>query len=72
LAASQPAPDLLRQILALAAKALKQRGRGEEVFMEPLFGRLARGLNPAQESLETFKQGGLKELLAQATVPPEE
>jgi gamma-glutamylcysteine synthetase len=69
LAAPQPAPDLLPQILTLAAEALKQRGRGEEVFLEPLFSRLARGLNPAQEALETFNQGGLKQLLARATVP---
>jgi gamma-glutamylcysteine synthetase len=69
LAAPQPAPGLLRQVLTLATEALEQRGRGEEVFMEPLFGRLARGTNPAQEALETFNQGGLKQLLAWATVP---
>ncbi len=70
LAAPQPAPDLLQQILTLAAKALEQRGRGEEAFIEPLFGRLARGANPAQEALQIFQQGGLTQLLAYVTVPP--
>jgi hypothetical protein len=70
LAAPQPAPDLLAQILTLAAEALKQRGYGEEAFIEPLFDRLARGLNPAQQARQIFEQGGLAQLLAQTTVPP--
>lgn len=68
LAAPQPAPDLLAQILTLAAEALKQRGYGEEAFIEPLFGRLARGLNPAQESLQVFQQSGLTGLLTYLTI----
>jgi hypothetical protein len=70
LAAAQPAPDLLAQIVTLAAGALKQRGYGEEVFIEPLFDRLARGLNPAQHARQIFEQGDLAQLLAQTTVPP--
>src|SRR6185503_15153967 len=69
LAASQPAPDLLAQILALAAEALQQRGYGEEVFIEPLFARLQHGLNPAQQALRIFEQRGLAALIDQMSVP---
>jgi gamma-glutamylcysteine synthetase len=69
LSAPQPAPDLLWHIVTLATEALKQRGRGEEIFMEPLFGRLARRLNPAQHIRQIFEQGGLNQLLAQVAVP---
>lgn len=68
LAAPQPAPDMLQHILTLAATALQQRGRGEERLIEPLFDRLARGLNPAQEALHLFQQHGLAGLLAHLTV----
>jgi hypothetical protein len=68
LAAPQPAPDMLQRILTLAAAALQQRGRSEERLLEPLFSRLARGLNPAQESLRLFQQEGLTGLLAHLTV----
>jgi hypothetical protein len=68
LAAPSPAPDLLAQILTLAAEALKQRGQGEEALIEPLFSRLERRLNPAQEALQVFQQNGLNGLLAHLTI----
>jgi gamma-glutamylcysteine synthetase len=69
LAAPPPAPDLLLQIVTLAAEALRQRGRGEEIFIESLFGRLRQGANPAQRALQIFQQEGLAALVAQAAIP---
>jgi hypothetical protein len=70
LAAPQPAPDFLRRMVTLAAEGLQRRGRGEEVFMHPLFERLERGLNPAQAARQVFQQGQFAQLLAWAAVPP--
>jgi gamma-glutamylcysteine synthetase len=69
LAAPEPAPGFLPNVVTLAAEALQKRGRGEEVFMEPLFNRLSRGANPAQQARRLFDQGGLPRLLAATTVP---
>ncbi len=69
LAAPQPAPNFLQQLVSMAAAALRERGQGEEVFIKPIFDRLAIGTNPAQEARQIFEREGLTALLAYTTVP---
>ena len=68
LQAPEPAPQFLHSILTMVAEGLQRRGRGEEVFIEPLFDRLARSANPAQEVRRGFEQGGLQQLLAMVEI----
>ncbi len=63
LEAPPPAPEFLRTVLTLAAEGLERRGKGEKVFLDPLFERLARGANPAQEVQRVFRQEGVQGLL---------
>ncbi len=60
-------PDALRQItvqvLTLAEKGLKQRGKGEERFLQPLFRRAETLTNPAREILHREKYGKTMEEL---------
>jgi gamma-glutamylcysteine synthetase len=66
LAAPAPTPGLAAQALALCHAALEARGAGEERYLQPLFDRLDRGRNPAQEALLAFDAGGLPGLCAHA------
>ncbi len=50
LAAEEPRPGFLRDVLGACAEALRARGRGEEAYLAPLWTRLERRANPAQES----------------------
>jgi hypothetical protein len=54
---------LLQEVLDLAHQGLRGRGLGEEVYLEPLFGRLTRRRNPGQEVALVFKESGLPGLL---------
>ena len=67
LAAEEPAQDFLTRILEEAEKGLKARGRGEEVLMKPLFSRLEKRLNPAQEAIDVYQNGGRKALIDHLT-----
>jgi gamma-glutamylcysteine synthetase len=55
--------DLAGDMLAAANQGLKSRGRGEEVFLEPLADRLSRGETPAQQAKAVFQQGGASALV---------
>ncbi len=70
LAAPQPAPGFLRQIVALAAKWLARRGQGEERLLEPIFRRLEREINPAQRMRTLFQMDGIAGLLRHAAIRP--
>ncbi len=48
---------LLQEVLALAEKGLKKRGRGEEVFLQPLYRRAELLLSPAREMAEGLSEG---------------
>ncbi len=48
---------LLQEVLALAEKGLKKRGRGEEVFLKPLYRRAELLLSPAREMTEGLSEG---------------
>jgi glutamate--cysteine ligase len=48
--------DMAACVIELAEKGLKERGLGEERFLEPLKKLCRSGRNPAQSSLEAWKQ----------------
>ncbi len=62
------APRLLERVVECCAAALERRGIGEEVFMDPLFSRLDKRLNPAQECLISAADGGMPALIAHCKV----
>lgn len=68
LAAAQPAPDFLRTILALADRALRRRGFGEERYLAPHTLRLDRNENPAQHIRRIFSTDGINGLLDYAAI----
>ena len=70
LLAPQPAPDFLRQIVALAEQGLRQRGQGEESWLQPLYDRLDRRLNPAQRARRIFQTDGMTGLLRYTAIRP--
>ena len=62
------APALIRRVLELCSDGLKARGLGEEIFMEPLFTRLDKGANPAEEVLKAASDGGMQALIEHAKI----
>ena len=63
LAAPEPAPGFLAEVLALAAAALARRGYGEERMLTPLWQRLEQRENPGQRARRVFKAEGLEGLI---------
>jgi glutamate--cysteine ligase len=63
LAADEPAPGLIAGVLERARDGLVRRGKGEETLLDPLFGRLERRRNPAQDALAAFERGGVAALV---------
>ncbi len=63
LAAPDPAPGFLAEILGLAEAAIARRGHGEEAMLAPLWRRLERRENPAQRLRRVFVEAGLEELI---------
>ncbi len=63
LAATEPAPGLVRGVLERCADALRDRGRGEEQLLTPLFSRLEAGQNPAQRAVALFERDGVGALV---------
>ena len=63
LAAPEPVPDFLADILELVAAALARRGHGEEGMLAPLWQRLERRENPAQGVRRVFAEEGLEGLI---------
>ncbi len=51
--------DLAARMLDLASIGLKQRGLGEERFLEPLHARLRSGTSPADEAERLYRDGGI-------------
>ena len=56
-----------REVLDVCSAALEGRGRGEEALMAPLYDRLDRCSNPAQDAL-LASEGGLRALLEHTEV----
>ena len=63
LAAPEPAPGFLAEILALAAAALARRGYGEERMLTPLWQRLEQRENPGQRARRVYAKEGLEGLI---------
>ena len=63
LAAPEPAPGFLEEVLTLVEAALARRGYGEERMLSPLWRRLAQRENPAQHARRVFTQKGLEGLI---------
>ncbi len=63
LAAPEPVPGFLTDILELVAAALARRGYGEEQMLAPLWQRLEKKENPAQRVCRVFAEEGLGGLI---------
>jgi len=63
LAAPEPVPGFLADILELVAAALTRRGYGEERMLAPLWQRLEQKENPAQRVRRVFTKEGLEGLI---------
>ena len=63
LAAPEPAPGFLAEVLALAAAALARRGYGEERMLTPLWQRLEQRENPGQRARRVYAKEGLGGLI---------
>jgi gamma-glutamylcysteine synthetase len=70
LAAPQPAPNLIVQIVEMAAEGLRRRGLGEEVLLAPIYHRIERMLNPAQRLSRVFQADGIGGLLRRNAIRP--
>ena len=68
LAAPEPAPGFLAQVLTLAQAALARRGYGEERMLTPLWRRLEQRENPAQRARRTFAEEGVEGLIETSDV----
>ncbi len=68
LAAPEPAPGFLAEVLALAEAALARRGYGEERMLTSLWKRLERRENPGQRVRRVFKAEGVEGLMEVADV----
>ena len=63
--------SLTTKILELASSGLKERGFGEEVYLEPLFNRIKRKRNPALDTIEALKGGKtLEEIIEEYSLWP--
>ena len=58
LAAPEPVPHFLDTIVCIATEGLRRRGKGEEIFLEPVQDRLERRLGPADEAKALFGRSG--------------
>ena len=56
-AESRDLSRLLIQVVELAWEGLKKRGKGEEIFLEPLKNRAEKLMNPAKEAIWGMKKG---------------
>lgn len=68
LAADEPVPGMMHAILDRSHDALRARGRGEEVYLEPLRARVERRRNPGQEAVLTLAEGGVPALIERLAV----
>src|SRR5262249_48994853 len=57
LSAAEPAAGFLERTLRIAEAGLRGRGRGEEVFLKPLWTRLKQRVTPGERNREIFRAG---------------
>ncbi len=58
-AAREPVPNLLAELVSIAAGGLRRRGRGEEKFLAPIWNRLDRQRAPGQEAGDLLRRRGM-------------
>mmetsp|Transcript_24709 Transcript_24709/g.34060 ORF Transcript_24709/g.34060 Transcript_24709/m.34060 type:complete len:429 (-) Transcript_24709:198-1484(-) len=63
LAADEPCEGFLLGVLEACAESLQARGKGEDEFLQPLWERLRKRSNPAQDVALVFEEGGIKALM---------
>jgi hypothetical protein len=56
--------DMIKQIVQIADQGLRMRGFGEEIYLEPLYKRIATHLCPADEAQLQFLEGGAAQVVA--------
>ena len=54
---------LSKSIVDLASSGLKERGLGEEVFLNPLYKRIKKQTNPAREMINSLNNKSLEEII---------
>ena len=59
----EPRDGFLRTMVQLAENGLRRRGRGEEIFLAPVWRRLEKHSAPADEARLIFEQRGMDALL---------
>lgn len=64
-----PTKRMLARLLEICDDALKKRGNGEEVYLEPLWRRLEAGENPGQTVRRILETDGLQAAIDHLTVP---
>ncbi len=72
LSAKAPTPRMLSKLADIARDGLARRGRAEEHYLRPIHDRLSSGMSPAVRVRKSFLQGGMKELLRQLRIRPEQ
>jgi len=70
LLAWEPAHDFLHEVTELAEKGLIQRGLGEERYMQPIWDRLYRRVNPARRMRRVFRTNGVQGVVDRSTIRP--
>lgn len=68
LQASEPAEDFVRDVLRISEEGLKNRGRGEEKFIEPIWERLERKESPGMKMRRVFETNGMERLLKELMI----
>ncbi len=68
LAAPEPCPGFLENVLVLVERGLERRGQDEEVYLGPLWERLERRQNPAQRMRQVYRLEGVEGLLGYTRV----
>jgi len=63
LAAREPAPGFLADLVSIAEGGLKRRGRGEEKLLAPIWNRLDRQRAPGQDAGDLLRRRGMAQFI---------
>jgi hypothetical protein len=58
----------IKRVLHTAERALRRRGLGEEILIDPLWRRLEDGMNPGQRARQKREAEGFEEFLDSITI----
>lgn len=68
LAAPEPAPRFLDTVVDIAEMGLRHRGKGEEIFLEPVRDHLERRMGPADEAKALLEKSGSAALVTELSL----